>query len=187
MKLIRYYSKARNFNSIGCVKKRKNSDRNSYFFNLCSAAFTTIVFFSLGMAPQSILSQYYGKTAFFQSGTLGWNRSNTFQGKITTTKHGCFLYENWHEQLMWQKITMSSCNKIFKQVLSFLSNLTSVSLRVLKVLKWNLYGFSHTVRGTRTLGVFDTSKTIDGLNLKKPFWVFSYSPREKTFMGFPCE
>ena len=26
---------------------------------------------------------------------------------------------------MWQKITMSSCNKTFKQVLSFLSNLTS--------------------------------------------------------------
>ena len=187
MKLIRYYGKARNFNSIGCVKKRENSDRNSYFFNLCSAAFTMIVFFTLGMAPQSILSQYYGKTAFFLSGTLCWNRSNTLQGKITTTKHICFLYENRHEQLMWQKITMSSCNKIFKQVLSFLSNLTSASLRVLKVLKWNLYGFSHTVRGTRTLGVFDTSKTIDGLNLKKPFWVFSYSPREKTFMGFPCE
>ena len=26
---------------------------------------------------------------------------------------------------MWQKITMSSCNKTFKQVLSFVSNLTS--------------------------------------------------------------
>ena len=96
MKLIRYYGKARNFNSIGCVKKRENSDRNSYFFNLCSAAFTMIVFFTLGMAPQSISNQYYGKTAFFLSGTLGWNGSNTFQRKITTTKPGCFFYENRH-------------------------------------------------------------------------------------------
>ena len=68
-----------------------NSDRNSCFFNLCSGAFTMIVFFTLGMAPQSISSQYYGKTAFFLSGTLGWNGSNTFQRKITTTKHGCFF------------------------------------------------------------------------------------------------
>ena len=187
MKLIRYYGKARNFNSIGCVKKRENSDRNSYFFNLCSAAFTMIVFFTLGMAPQSILSQYYGKTAFFLSGTLCWNRSNTLQGKITITKHVCFLYKNRHEQLMWQKITMSSCNKIFKQVLSFLSNLTPASLKVLKILKWKLYGFSRTALRTRSLGVFYTSKTIDVLNLKKPFWVFLYSPRDKTFMGFPCE
>ena len=49
------------------------------------------LFFTLGMAPQSISSQYYGKTAFFLSGTLGWNGSNTFQRKITTTKHGCFF------------------------------------------------------------------------------------------------
>ena len=61
------------------------------------------------------------------------------------------------------------------------------TLKVLKVLKWNLYGFSHTVRETRTLGVFHTSKTIDDLTLKKPFRVFSYSPRDKTFMGFPYE
>ena len=130
MKLIRYYGKARNFNSIGCVKKRENSDKNS-FFNLCNAAFT-MIFFTLGMAPQSISSQYYGKTAFFLSGTLGWNGSNTFQRKITTTKHGCFFYENRQEQLMWQKITISSCNKTFKQVLSFLSNLTS-ALFILRI------------------------------------------------------
>ena len=37
----------------------------------------------------------------------------------------CFFYENLQEQMMWQKITMSSCNKTSKQVLSFLSNLTS--------------------------------------------------------------
>ena len=133
MKLIRYYAKARNFNSIGCVKERENSDRNSCFFNLCSGAFTMIVFFTLGMAPQSISSQYYGKTAFFLSGTLGWNGSNTFQRKITTTIHGCFFYENRQEQLMWQKLTMSSCNKTFKQVLSFFSNLTS-ALFILQIL-----------------------------------------------------
>ena len=54
-------------------------------------------------------------------------------------------------------------------------------------MKWNLYGFSHPVRETRTLGVFHTSKTIDGLNLKKSFWVFAYSPGDKTFMGFLYE
>ena len=121
------------------------------------------------------LSQYYGKTAFFLSGTLGWNRSNTFMVIFC------------HIPSMWQKITMSSCNKIFKQVLSFLSNLTPASLKVLKILKWKLYGFSRTALRTRSLGVFYTSKTIDVLNLKKPFWVFLYSPRDKTFMGFPCE
>ena len=132
MKLITYYGKARNFNSIGSVKKRENSERNFYFFNLCSAAFTMIVFFTLGMVPQSISSHNYGKTAFFLSGTLGWNGLNTFQRKITTTKHGWFFYENRQEQLMWQKITMSSCNKTFKQVLSFFSNLTS-TLFILRI------------------------------------------------------
>ena len=33
---------------------------------------------------------------------------------------------------MWQKITMSSCNKTFKQVLSFLSSLTS-ALFILRI------------------------------------------------------
>ena len=68
MKLIRYYGKARNFNSTGCVMKRENSDKSS-FSNLNSAAFK-MIFFTLGMAPQSISSQYYGKTAFFVSGTF---------------------------------------------------------------------------------------------------------------------
>ena len=36
-----------------------------------------------------------------------------------------FFYENRQEQLMLQKITMSSCNETLKQVLSFLLNLTS--------------------------------------------------------------
>ena len=49
----------------------------------------------------------------------------------------------------------------------------------------NLYGFSHTVRETRRLWVFHTNTTIDGLNLKKRFWVFSYRAQDKTFMGFP--
>ena len=53
--------------------------------------------------------QNYGKTAFFTSGTLAWNESNTFQRTLTTTKHGCFFFKNWQEQLMWQKIIISSC------------------------------------------------------------------------------
>ena len=36
-----------------------------------------------------------------------------------------FFCKNRQEQLIWQKIIMSSCNKSFKQVLSFLSNLIS--------------------------------------------------------------
>ena len=131
MKLTRYYGKAINSNSTGCVKNRK-IQTETHIFNLCNAAFTMIVFFTLGMVPQSISSQYYGKTAFFLSGTLGWNGSNTFQRKITTTKHDCFFYENRQEQLIWQKITMSSCHKAFKQVLSFLSNLTS-ALFILRI------------------------------------------------------
>ena len=45
--------------------------------------------------------------------------------------------------------------------------------------------FSYSPRNKNIRGFYHTSKTIDGLNLKKPFWVFSYSPRDKTFMGFP--
>ena len=111
------------------VNKRENSDRkNSDFFNLCSAAFTMIIFFTLVITPESISGQCfnYGKTAFFLSETLSWNGSNTFQMKINTTKYGCFFFcKNRQEQLIWQKIIMSSCNKSFKQVLSFLSNLIS--------------------------------------------------------------
>ena len=114
-----------------CVwRKGKNSD----FFNLYSAAFTMIVFFTLVIAPQSLSCQCfnYGKTAFFLSELLDWNGSNTFQMKITTAKHGCFFCKNWQEQLMRQKIIMSSCNKPFRQVLSFLSNLTS-TLFILRI------------------------------------------------------
>ena len=47
-------------------------------------------FFTLVIASQSISSQCfnYGKTAFFIIETLSWNRSNTFQWRITTTRHG---------------------------------------------------------------------------------------------------
>ena len=117
------------------VKKRENSDRkNSYFFNLCSATFTMIIFSTLVIAPQSNSGKCfsYGKTAFFLSGTFGWNGSNTFQRKITTTKHGCFFCKHRQEQLKWQKIILSSCNRTFKQVLSFLSNLTS-ALFILRI------------------------------------------------------
>ena len=114
-----------------CVEMR-NFDRNFYIYNLCRANFTMIVFFSLGIAPQSISSQYYWKTAFFLNGSLGWNGSKTFQREITTAKYGYFIYANRQEQLMWQKIITSSCNKTLKEVLSFLSNLTS-ALVILRI------------------------------------------------------
>ena len=48
------------------------------------------------------------------------------QRKITTTKDGSiFFFKNWQEQLMWQELIMSSCNKTFKQVISLFSKLTS--------------------------------------------------------------
>ena len=55
------------------MKRRENLDRkNSDFFNLCSAAFTMIIFFTLVIAPQFISGKCfnYGKTAFFLSETL---------------------------------------------------------------------------------------------------------------------
>ena len=105
--------------------------------------FTMIVFFILVIARQSISSQCfnYGKTAFFISGTLGWNGSNTFQRKITTTKHGYFFFKNLQEQSTWQKIIMSSCNKTFKHVLSFFSFLT-LALFILRITLYTDLKFS---------------------------------------------
>ena len=68
MKLIRCYTKGKNFNAMGCVKKRENLDRKIYFFNLGSAAFTMSYSASIRLksAPQ-----LWKKTAFFISGTSG--------------------------------------------------------------------------------------------------------------------
>ena len=77
--------------------KRENSDRkNSYFSELCSAAFTLIAFIILVIASQSISSQclHYRKTGFFISRTLGLIESNIFQSKISTTKHGPNFFFN---------------------------------------------------------------------------------------------
>ena len=130
---ILYYSKGRNFNSIWCVKKRENSDRkNSYFFNLCSAAFTMINFFTLVIAPQSISGQCfsYGQTALPK-----WNIGLKWIKHIPKENHHSktwlFFLKNRQEKLMWQKI-MSSSNKTFKKVLSFLSSLTS-ALFILRI------------------------------------------------------
>ena len=103
------------------MKKRENSE-------------TLLQFMQCSLYNNCFLHFRYGASIDFKpiliikliiSGKLGRNGSNIFQRKITTTRHSCFFYENRQEQLMWQKITMSSCNKTFKQVLSFLSNLTS--------------------------------------------------------------
>ena len=131
MKLIRYYGKARNFNSIGCVKKRENSDRNSYFFNLCSAAFT-MIFFTLGMGPSIHFQPILWKNCFLPK----WNIWLKWIKHIPKENHHnkTWLFFLWKSTgaMMWQKITMSSCNKTFKQVLSFLSNLTS-ALFILRI------------------------------------------------------
>ena len=54
------------------------------------------------------------------------------KGKSPQQNMVVFFYENRQEQLIQQKITMSSYNKTFKQVLSFLSNLTS-TLFILRI------------------------------------------------------
>ena len=129
---LRYYGKGRNFNSIGCVKKRENSDRkNSYFFNLCSADFTMIVFFALVIAPQSIFQANASKlmkNCFLHKWSIGLKWIKHIQRKLTTTKHA-FFFKNRQEQLMWQKIIISSCNKTLKQVISFLSDLLYLYFR----------------------------------------------------------
>lgn len=111
------------------MKILENSERkNSYFSNLCSAAFTMTVFFVLVIARQSILSQFFnfGKTGFFICRKLDSNRSNTFQRKISTAEHGSvFSLKSNKSNGCDRKQTMHSCDKTFKQVLSFLSNLTS--------------------------------------------------------------
>ena len=120
MKLRMYYGKEKKFDSIDCVKKRENSHRkNSYLFNLWSAAFIMIVFFTLVVAPPCLSSQWfkYGKTIFIISGTLGWNRSNTFQRKIATTKQVCFFFKidrgNWCGRKQSWVIVWRLSNKFF--------------------------------------------------------------------------
>ena len=54
------------------------------------------------------------------------------KGKLPQQNMVVFFCKNRQQQLMWQKIIMSSCNKAFKQVLSFFSNLTS-ALFILQV------------------------------------------------------
>ena len=49
---------------------------------------------------------------------------------------------------------------------------------------WQTQSWKCTLKVLKNFRVFHTSKTIDGLNLNKPFWVFSCSPQEKTFLGF---
>ena len=121
---LRYYGKGRNFNSIGCVKKRENSDRkNSYFFNLCSADFTMIVFFALVIAPQSISSQCFKIMEKLLSSLVEhWVEIDETHSKGNSLQQNmvAFSFKNRLEQLTWQKIIISSCNKTFKQVLFFL-------------------------------------------------------------------
>ena len=76
--------------------------------------------------------QILWKNCFLPKWNIGLKWIKYIPKKITTTKHCCFFYENRQEQLIWQKITMSSRNKTFKQVLSFLSNLTS-ALFILRI------------------------------------------------------
>ena len=127
MKLRGYYGKGRIFNSIGYVTNGKIQTGKTLFSSIYAVHTLYNDCFLRSSYSASIhykpMLQNYGKTAFFTSGTLAWNESNTFQRTLTTTKHGCFFFKNWQEQLMWHKIIISSCNKTFKQVLSFLLNL----------------------------------------------------------------
>ena len=48
------------------------------------------------------------------------------KGKSPPQNMVVFFFKNRQEQLMWQKIIMSSCNKTFKQVLSFQSDISFI-------------------------------------------------------------
>ena len=108
-----------------CEKTGKFRQKKLLFLLQCSLYNDRFLHFVI--AHQSISGQWfnYGKTALCLSGTLGWNGSDI-------TKYGCFCCNNWQEQLMLQEIIMSSCNKTFNQILSFLSNLTS-ALFILRI------------------------------------------------------
>ena len=70
-----------------------------------------------------VMLQNYGKTAFFISGTLGWNGSNTFQRKLNTTKDGFFLSKLDRSNDV-AEIIISSCNNFpISPFLSFKSAL----------------------------------------------------------------
>ena len=96
------------------------------------------------------------------------NVKNNFRDKNFLMKKTCFVSDAFWIQLCYFHVSK-----------------TSATVKILKVSKWNLRGFSHTVRETKPLVVFHTGKTIDSFNLKKDFWVLSYSPQNKTFLGFP--
>ena len=102
------------------------------------------------------------------------NTKNNFRDKNLLMKKSCA-----------KKINCFVSDAFWMRLCYFYVTKTSDTVKILKVSKTNIRGFSHTVRETRTLGVFRTSKTIDSLNLKKDFSVFSYSTQNKTFLGFP--
>ena len=64
-----------------------------------------------------VMLQNYGKTAFFISGTLGWNGSNTFQRKLNTTKHWGFFVkirqEQWRGRKYSSVVVIKLSNKSF--------------------------------------------------------------------------
>ena len=131
MKLIRYYryyGREKNFKSIKCVKKWENSDRrNSCFSNLCRESNDCFLHFSHS-ASVHFKPINYGKTGFFISGTLGWNRSNTFRRKITTAKHSS-VFSLKIDRSNWcgRKKNHEYCNKTFEQVLSFFFLISNIS------------------------------------------------------------
>lgn len=102
------------------------------------------------------------------------NVKNNFRDKNLLMKKTCA-----------KKINCFVSDAFWIQLCYFHVSKTSATVKILKVSKWNLRGFSHTVRETKPLVVFHTGKTIDSFNLKKDFWVLSYSPQNKTFLGFP--
>ena len=109
MELIRYYGKGKNFNSIGRVKKRENSDRkNCYFINLCRAAFTMIEFLTFFSYSASIHFKpvvQLRKKYFLCKRNIGLKYIKHIPKENHYNKSWfCFFFKNRQEQLMWQKI-----------------------------------------------------------------------------------
>ena len=123
MKWRRYYGKGRDFSSIACVKKTgKFRQEKLLFLQFMQCRLYNDCFFRFSYSASihfKPMLQNYGKTAFFISRALGWNGSNTFQTKLTRTKHGCFFFKNRQEQLCSRKSSAVVVIKLSNKFFSF--------------------------------------------------------------------
>ena len=99
---------------------RENSDTQ---FIYCSLYHDCFLHFRYGTSIY--FKPILWKNCFLPKRNIGLKWIKHIANENHHNKTWLFFLWNWQEQLMLQKITMSSCNETLKQVLSFLSNLAS--------------------------------------------------------------